>query len=332
VGDPSQWRPPLASAARIRNLLRLPRDRVGRTTARMLLARHHDAATFRTGALSHLGSILRFPVLVWANRYMVQNFLRRDLMSRVHGSMLGVWWILLQPLFLFAIYYVVFGYFLGKAADPSEAFAVYLFSGVIVFHSLTEATGQSCNIIVDNGNLVKKVAFPAEVLLVHVALVSMVIYLVGAVVLFFGAWLSGASQPGWLLLAMPLVMLVQFTLTLGLGLLLSNLHVFLRDTAQLWRLVTMAWMFLSPVFWSVKDLQGDGTTPPKVPLVVLEWMQMLNPAWPLIQAQRLALGAQGEQFGSFWPQLGMAAAWAVGLLLIGYSVFMSRKHKFSDLI
>ena len=297
----------------------------------MLLARHHDAATFRTGALSHLGSILRFPALVWANRYMVQNFLRRDLMMRVHGSMLGVWWILLHPMFLFAIYYIVFGFVLGKASDPSQAFAVYLFSGVIVFHSLQEATGQSCGIIVDNGNLVKKVAFPAEVLLVHVALVSMVIYLVGAVVLFFAAWLSGASQPGWLLLALPLVMLVQFTMTLGIGLLLANLHVFLRDTAQLWRLATMAWMFLSPVFWTVKDLQGDGPEP-KVSDAVVGWMQVLNPAWPLIQAQRLALGAHGEQFGSFWPQLGTAAVWAVGLLLVGYSFFMSRKHKYSDLI
>lgn len=298
----------------------------------MLLARHHDAANFPRGALHHLGSILGFPALVWRNRYMVQNFLRRDLMARVNGSLLGIWWILLQPLFLFAVYYVVFGYFLGKASDPSSAFAVYLFSGVIVFHSLTEATSQACLIVVDNGNLVKKVAFPAEVLLVHVALVSMVIYLVGATVLFFGAWIAGMSQPSWLVLAMPLVMAVQFTLTLGLGLLLANLHVFVRDTAQLWRLVTMAWMFLSPVFWMPKDLIGDGVEPPKVSPVLLDWMQMLNPAWSLIQAQRLALGAVGEQFGAFWPQLGKAAVWAVVLLLVGYSFFVSRKHKFSDLI
>jgi ABC-type polysaccharide/polyol phosphate export permease len=291
-----------------------------------MTVRHHDAATFRRGFFDHVGSIVRFPSLVWANRYMVQNFLRRDLMSRAHGSVLGVWWILLQPLFLFAIYYVVFGFFLARTQEPSAAFAIYLFSGVIVFHALTESSTQACGIVVDNSNLVKKVAFPAEVLLVHVSLVSVVIYLVGAVVLLAAGLLSGLAQPGWLLFALPLVLLVQFTMTLGIGLVLANFHVFLRDTAQLWRLATMAWMFLSPVFWMPSDLDG------KVPPAVLDWMQALNPAWSLIQAHRLVLGGASQQFGAFWPHLGTAAAWAVVLLLLGYGLFMSRKHKFADLI
>ena len=289
-------------------------------TPPMTLVRTYDAATAERSAFHHVWSLARFPQLVWANRYMVQNFLRRDLMARVNGSVLGVGWILLQPLFTFAIFWVVFGFFLKKGEGPPSAeFALYMFTGVITFHALNEATAQACSIIVENGNLVKKVAFPAEVLMVHVALVSLVIYLVGATVAFVGGLVTGLGHPGWYTAALPLVLLVQFTMTLGLGLLLANLHVFLRDTAQLWRLISQAWMFLSPVFWGPKDLEG------KLPVAVLDWMQALNPAWPLIQVHRMALGGSTTDFGPFWTQLGIAAAWAVGFLLVGYSLFMVKK-------
>jgi lipopolysaccharide transport system permease protein len=182
--------------------------------------------------------------------------------------------------------------------------------------------------IVDNGNLVKKVAFPSEVLLVHVAAVSIVIFAVGAVVCTIAGLLLGVAQPTWLMLALPLVVAAQFVLTLGIGLLLANLYVFVRDTAQLWRLATMSWMFLSPVFWQPKDLVDSG----KLSAELVGWMEALNPAWSLMQAQRIALGGPEALLGSFWPHLGTAWAWAMGSMLVGYCVFMSRKHKFSDLI
>ncbi|MFY9343863.1 MAG: ABC transporter permease [Planctomycetota bacterium] len=293
-----------------------------------MTVRTFDASSSNRSAFVHAATIWRFPGLVWHNRFMVQNFLRRDLLSRVNGSVLGVGWILLQPLFLFAVYYLVFGLFLGPKTGegPDLNFAIYLFSGVIVFHALTEATTQSCVAIVDNGNLVKKVAFPSEALLVHTAAVSIVIYLVGALVCLLAGALLGVAQPGWLLLAWPLVLLVQFALTLGIGLLLANLYVFLRDVAQLWRIVSMAWMFLSPVFWQTTTIE------PKMPPALLPWFINLNPAYPLLQVHRLVLGGPEAVLGPFWPQLGVAAAWASGFLLVGYSVFMSRKHRYADLV
>lgn len=299
----------------------------------MTLVRTYDAATAERSALWHLGSLVRFPQLVWTNRYMVQNFLRRDLMARVNGSALGVGWILLQPLFLFALYFLVFGIFLGSRVPgqgPDVGFALYLFSGLIVFHAISEATTMSCTLIVDNGNLVKKVSFPSEVLLVHLGLSAGVTYLVGAVVVLVAGLSLGELQVGWLLVTVPLLLLIQYVLVLGMGMLLANLHVFLRDTAQLWRLVTMAWMFTSPVFLRV---DGDAGLVKMVGENTVSWMQMLNPAWSLIQAHRLALGVVPESaVDVFWTHVAVAAAWAFGFLLVGYGLFMSRKHKYSDLI
>jgi len=295
----------------------------------MTFVRHYDAATAPRGAFRHLLPIVGYPALVWRNRYMLQNFLRRDLMARAHGSYLGVGWMLLQPLFQFAVYYLIFGLLFGGGRVEGQAgdefFAFYLFSGVIVFYSILEATNQGCVIIVDNGNLVKKVAFPSEVLLVHVALVSLVIYLVGAVVCLVAGLIAGAMHPGWTLLALPLVLVVQFMMTLGLGMFLANINVFIRDVAQLWRIFTMAWMFLSPVFWRPQLMHDQ--LPQWADLIFL-----VNPAYPLIQAHRIALGVADPHLGGFWTNLGASALWATGLLLLGYSLFMSRKHKFADMI
>lgn len=296
----------------------------------MITARTFDAHATDRGIVGHMLHIADYPVQVWRHRYMMQNFLRRDLLSRVHGSFLGLGWLLLQPVFLFVVYYVVFGILLGpvrvEGQGPDRVLALQMFSGIIVFHSLMEATSQACSLIIDNGNLVKKVAFPSEVLLVHVGAVSMIIYAVGAVVCVVAGTLLGVARPGWLLAALPLAMFVQFVMTIGIGLTLATLNIFIRDTAHVWRLVSMAWMFLSPVFWMPAQIAE------KLPPWGMSLMLSVNPAAPLLQAHRLALGGVDPSLGEFWPQLGIAAAWAFGLLFAGYGLFMSRKHKFTDLI
>lgn len=296
----------------------------------MTLVRQYDAAAVKTGLLRHVLPILGYPGLVWHNRYMVQNFFRRDLMSRVHGSYLGIYWILLQPIFQFAIFFLVFGvlYGAGGVVDKKE-FAIYLFSGVLVFVALLEATTQCCQIVVDNGNLVKKVAFPSEVLPVSVSLTSIFTFLVGAVVCLVTGLAFGVLQPGWLLLAWPLVIVVQFVMTLGIGLFLANAYVFMRDVSQMWRLFSMAWQFLSPVFWDPSLLQKQLGEHASWAVTV---MQTCNPAYPLIMAHRLALGSTSPMLGEFWSQLGIAAAWSLAFLLLGYSTFISSKHKHADVI
>lgn len=295
----------------------------------MALVRSFDAKFATRSAFSFLPSLFRFPALVWANRFMVQNFLRRDLMSRVNGSVLGLGWMLVRPLCMFALFYLVFGFVLGPrtgTGEPDPKFAIYLFLGILAFGAIVEATTAACSVIVDNGNLVKKVAFPSEVLLVHVALVAQVVYLVAVAVAFVVGLSAGLLSPGLELLAFPLVMVVQFVFVLGLGMLLANLNVFARDTAQLWGLISQGWMFLSPVFLQPQQLKGV------IPDDVLAWAENLNPAWALLQTHRLVLGYSDEHIGALWPQLGKASLFALGFLLVGYTTFMSRKHKFADVI
>lgn len=291
-------------------------------------ARH----TFVRGMLP----VLHYPRLLFEHRYLVQNFFRRELLGRFRGSLLGMVWVLVHPIFLFTIYYLVFGYLFGPKIDPAIGpdphFAIYLFSGVIAFTSLNEGLTRSCTSVCDNGNLVKKVAFPSELLPVHSILIAQMVYLVGAVVcVAVGTW-YGVLQPSWTLLLLPIVLLVQFVFTLGVGLLLATLQVFVRDTSHLWGILVTAWMFLTPVFWFPSQLEEKlggslGT--------ILSW----NPAYPLLQAHRIALGAVDVdlpgavvRLGSIGEHLLHAGGWALLFLFLGHGVFFSRRHKFADLV
>ncbi|MEO6597199.1 MAG: ABC transporter permease, partial [Planctomycetota bacterium] len=167
----------------------------------------YSAETARHTFLANLLPVLGYPLAIWRNRYLVGNFFRRELLGRFRGSVLGLFWVLVHPIFLFIVYYLVFGYLFNKAgAAPSQEFAIYLFSGVIGFASLNEGISRSCTCVVDNGNLVKKVAFPCQLLPVPVILVSLMVYVVGSVVCVAFGWAAGVLEPGWSLLLMPVVL------------------------------------------------------------------------------------------------------------------------------
>ncbi|MCA8958076.1 MAG: ABC transporter permease [Planctomycetes bacterium] len=322
-----------------------------------MTARDHsyDAATATRGMLRHAVPLFGYPGVIASHTTILANFFRRDLLGRFRGSFLGVFWVLVQPIFLFAIYFFVFGFLFAHramtGADKVE-FALYLFSGILAYTSFNEATTRSCNVVLENGNLVKKVAFPCELLPIPSILVSMIVYAVGAAVLLSVGLSMGQLRLGWSTAALPLVLLVHFVMTLGFGLLLATLQVLVRDTIHLYTIFSQAWFFLSPVFWAHSLLEGKLL---ENGLERWAFVLELNPLYPLIQAHRLALGfgpdhnqmrhvvmaknaagevsfSTGAPLPDVWYYLGYAAIWATVMLVIGYSFFMSRKRKFSDLV
>ena len=308
------------------------------------LVRTYDAETAPRGVLRHILPILQYPQVIWENRNLVANFARREFLARYRGSTLGPSWVVVQPLLMFVIYYLVFGMLFGnhRAGQPPDPnFAFYLFTGTLAFSTLTESTTSHCGVVVGNGNLVKKVAFPSEVLPIPTTLVSISTWLVGVGVV----WISWAvcalcvievatMQLSWNMLMLPVVMAIQFAMILGIGLFLANLYVFVRDIRHIYGIVTMVWMFLSPVFWA------PATVVEKLGQETADMIFACNPAYSLVMSQRMVLGAtdatiEGGQsfvFGDFWAHLGISAAWAAAFLVLGYSTFVSRKHKYSDLV
>ena len=302
-----------------------------------------DAATYPRSMARHLPSVIQFPSVLWGNRWLLINFFRRELLSRFHGSMLGAFWVLIRPLFQFAVYFVIFGLLFGRAnmgqEHPAIGFALYLFSGILLFTSMNEALSKCVNLVSSNANLVKKVAFPSQVLPVPICMVAVVIYFVGICLCLAVGYATGVIAPTVNLVLLPVLLVVWFVFILGFGMLLATLQVFVRDVQQLWSLVTMAWFFLSPVFWTpdflCQRMEDNG-----LPIWPAEAWYFINPAFSLLTSSRMVLagdalsrdGSGGEPLFEMTlsGQLGIATMWAVVYFVVGYSLFMSRRMKFAD--
>ncbi len=302
------------------------------------LIQQYDAAETPRGFLYHAVRAWRAPGVVFGQRTLTSHFFLRDLQSRFRGSMLGGFWVLMQPLFQFAIYFTVFGMFFGRWEDKDTVlFALWLFSGIICFHGMVSGVGSAMNSIVSNANLVKKVAFPSEMLPVVPVMVEAAVLLVGLGVVLLIGGVTGRLSFGWNTLAIPWAVANVLLFSAGLGLLLANLTVFVRDVKNIWQFASTAWLFLSPNFWWPDFLYG------REPWVF--GLLGMNPFFHTLVGMRQAIGLVPETLevdGRIVHNLGITttlveslsigSGWAVLFLVVGYGTFMVHRDKHADLV
>ena len=222
-----------------------------------------------------------FGILVWLGRSLLRHWdlvwqmAATDLRGRYVGSSLGLFWSVLHPLVMITIYTVVFSQVMGaRLPGTSDAYAygIYLCSALLPWGAFGEVISRSTTIFVDNSNLVRKVSFP-KVVLYGFVMVSASLNLALALSVFVVALLlSGHGLPPTMLLWIPLIGL-QMLLALGIGMMLSVVHVFVRDTAQL---VAVS---LQLLFWVTPIVYVEEILPERVQR--LEWM---NPLYGLSTA------------------------------------------------
>jgi ABC-type polysaccharide/polyol phosphate export permease len=270
---------------------------------------------------------LAFPLIALArtavrHRGLIATFVKRDLKGRYAGSALGSVWAVAQPLVLLAVYSFVFGQIIkmdfrppGVQKLPEAWTAFFLFSGMVPWLAFSETLGRSTVVILENGNLIKKVAFPSEVLPIYLVVYGLVNMLIGIAILVLGSIYVGLT-PGPSLAWLPLLLLLQAMFTLGLGYLLSALNVFVRDTMQVMGLLLTIWMFLTPIFYLVSMVPAGAQR-------ALRWNPMLH----LIEAYRAVFV---DRVSPSPDSLVVFGGVALGTLFLGYVCFARSKHRFAD--
>lgn len=284
------------------------------------------------GPGEYLRRLAGFPLTAWRHRDLIGSSVRRELEARFSGTLLGWAWPLLYPVFMFTVYYFVFTKLLAMRFPelPEQyeaAMGVYMFVGILSWTGFAEGMLRAGGVIVDNGNLIKKLSFPTELLPLNCVLVSTVTMLFGIAVFLLATPLVWVV-PGWGLGLVPLLLLIQVLFAYGLGLLLATLQVFLRDTMQLVSLLTTVWMFITPIFWvpSVKVLPDIG---PFLPYLEI------NPLYHLVYAWRYALMSAQPEIAfqgpdHLWGSIGYVAAWAFGSFTVGHLFFQRSQRRFAD--
>ena len=260
-----------------------------------------------------------FRVLV-GHRQAIRIFVNRDIRGRYVNSALGLWWAVIQPLALLALYTFVFSSVmrirLNDSASTSE-FALYAFCGLLPWIAMADALTRSSSVLLEQAPLIKKVVFPSEILPVHLVLSALAVELVGLAV-FLVVVMIGGRLPGWSLLALPAVLALQFFFMTGLAWLLSTLAVYLRDVRQVVGLVLTLWMFLTPIVYPASLVPAR-----------FRWVLDVNPMTAIVDAYRATL--LDGRMPALIP-LAIFAAMAFVMFVAGYRVFARAKPAFADLL
>jgi len=279
------------------------------------------------GLLRRLGETFRFPALAGRHRELLGAFVRRDLASRFQGSVLGAAWPLVQPLLLFGLFYFVFAKILrmkyesARLPDPeftNTFFGVWLFLGVLLWNAFAQTVGRAVTCLLEQGHLLKKAAFPSELLPFSLALAEGVVLLVGFAV-FFAVMLAMGFPLHPKALLLPVLLLGTLLFVLGTAFAVAACNVFVRDTANFVAVGLLFWMFLTPVFWQPEYVAGYEPWP------------MLNPMYHVLGAARdLLLFPVDAQNPVPLGAIGIVLGSGIVTFVVGYTIFLSLRPRFVD--
>ena len=259
---------------------------------------------------------------LWHNRLLIRQMVKREVIGRYQGSIMGIAWSFLNPALMLTVYTFVFSVVFkarwNVAGDESRTlFAVILFVGMIVHALFAEVLNRAPVLIVSNVSYVKKVVFPIEILPV-VAMGTALFHCGVSLIVLLCAFTVFNGYVHWTLVFMPLVLLPLVVFTLGVAWVLASLGVFLRDVSQTISFVTMVMMFLSPVFYPVTALPEE----------FRPWL-MANPLTFIIEQAREVLiwGRLPD-----WAGLGLYTLGATITAGAGFAWFQKTRRGFSDVL
>jgi len=186
-------------------------------------------------------------VELWRSRELFVFFVRRDLKVKYKGSVLGLLWSMLNPAVVLAVYYVVFKYFLKNSVPY---FALYLFSGLLVWNFFATALVGASSAVVGAAGIVKKVAFPREILaLSQVGTATMFFFFQSGVMILF--LLGFEYAPNWRFLSLiPFALVDLIIFAAAIAVFLSAVNVYLRDVEHLIQVLISTWFWGVPIIYS----------------------------------------------------------------------------------
>ena len=271
---------------------------------------------------ANLARLLRY-------RGLIQTLVVRELKARYRGSVLGFFWSFANPLLLLLVYTFVFSVVLaGFRPVDIEPYALFLFCGLLPWTWFSSGLTEAGNSLLANGNLIKKVLFPAEILPVVAVISNMIHFLLALPILVVGLVFFAPSAPGVLeVIWFPAVMAVQFMLMLGLGLILAALTVHFRDLKDLLSNVLTLWFFATPIIYPMSLVAERGPSLGGLPPLGKVLMD-LNPFAHLAISYQEILFYDGP-FGHWKFLLALAVA-SVGVFLAGYALFDRLRDTYAE--
>jgi ABC-2 type transport system permease protein len=265
----------------------------------------YDSDRQGSAALEELRAIFNY-------RYLIAQFIRRDILTRYKRSALGVAWTMLNPLGTMIILTIVFSRAFGGS---QEGYAAYVLSGLIAWSFFAQSTNAATLHLVWGGSLLKKIYIPRTSFAVSATGTGLINLLLSLVPLVLVMFVIGVPIR-WTIIFLPIPILFLAMFALGIGLLISTMAIYYADVAEMYQITLTAWMYLSPVIYS----------PEILPEAYRFWIVRLNPMYYLIELFRMPI-----YYGKV-PDLNLvliSAGIALFTLFAGWMFFTSRSDEFA---
>lgn len=249
---------------------------------------------------------------IFSYRELLKTNIKKEVRGKYKGAWLGVLWSYLNPLLMLMVYSVVFSKIM-KIEIPN--YSMFLFTALIPWTFFTATVAQGSDSIVVNGNILKKVFFPREIIPISVVTSNLINFSFSTIILFAFILISGLGF-SWYALFFPLILLIQYLLLLGITLILSAITVYIRDLQHIISVVLMALFYGTPIVYSM-DMVPES----------LKSLIMLNPMSPIIQSYRDIL------FYKQMPNLkylGILLIVTIILIYIGLVIFKKLQKNFAE--
>lgn len=256
---------------------------------------------------------------MWRYRELLWYLGLRDVQVRYKQTILGVLWVVLQPLFTMIVFTIFFGRLGGmeKRVAADVPYALFILAGLLPWQMFAYVLAQSSRSLVQNRNLITKVYFPRLIAPLSPMLCALLDFAISfgcflVLMPFFGYY------PSWPMLTLPFFLLLALITSLGVGVWLSALNAMYRDVEHTLTFLVQFWMFVSPVAY-----------PSSIVPDAWRWLYFLNPMAGVIDGFRWAL-LPGVKFPG--PILLLTALVTLGLFVGGMFYFRRAEQYFADIV
>lgn len=241
---------------------------------------------------------------------LLQGLVMRDMKVKYKRSILGILWTLLNPLLTMCVLTIVFS---NLFRYDIENFPVYLITGQVMFSFFAEATSIAMGSIIGSASLIKKVYIPKYIFPLSKILssfVNLLFALIAVIIIMIFMKINITIA----ILFVPLSFIYILTFSVGVGLLLSSINVFFRDTQHLYGVLLTAWTYLTPIFYPIDIIPNK-----------FRWLIEINPIYYMVTYFRDCV-----LYGNI-PSLQLniiCILYSVFTLIIGLWVFYKKQDKF----
>ena len=245
-------------------------------------------------------------------RELLKTNIKKEIRGKYKGSWLGILWTFLNPLLMLAVYAFVFPYILRVDV---ENYTIFMIVALIPWNFFTTAVQSGTSSVTINGNILKKVYFPREIIPLSVTISQLINFLITCMIMFLFILVSGVGFSIHFFL-FPLIVLIQFILTLAINFVLSAITVFVNDVAHFVQVAMTIGFYATPIVYLPSMLPEQ-----------FQWAMIVNPMAVLVESYRSVL------YYHELPNMMVLGSWAIIsilMLVVGYIIFKKLEKTFVE--